>query len=158
MHYARTLYQAAWLLIAGLVASGSGLELSGHDVCPKTDTGIPKCFFCLALAVVIIIPFLFHLGLPEIVVQVIAIILLLVVVISMPMPIPGGTMLISASLTTLICTSTRVASFIGFLHARFRILNRGMTWLEEHMGPRFRDALRMTRPSRETRQIIETDG
>ncbi len=143
------LFLSAWLLIAALAASGSGLELLGHDVCPKTDTGFPKCYFSLALAVVIIIPYLFHLGLPKIVVQIIATILLVVGIISMPTPIPGGTLLITASLTALICTSTRVARFIGFLRARIKLLNSGMTWLEEHMGERFRHALRLTRPSPE---------
>jgi hypothetical protein len=50
----------AWLPIFSLAAMGSSLELLGHGTCPKTDSGLPKCFLSLALAVALFLPFLVH--------------------------------------------------------------------------------------------------
>ena len=50
----------AWLPVFGLAATGSGLEISGHDICPKTEGGWPKCFFSLALACAVIVPVFVH--------------------------------------------------------------------------------------------------
>ncbi len=36
------------------------LELLGHGTCPKTESGLPKCFFSLVLAVELLLPFLVH--------------------------------------------------------------------------------------------------
>ncbi len=61
----RPLWSAA-LFIVGFVpvfafaAAGSGAELFGFEVCPRTEASIPKCFFSLALALAILAPFLFH--------------------------------------------------------------------------------------------------
>ena len=54
------LFLIAWLLIFLPAAAGSGLELTGHETCPRTDSGIPKCFFSLGLAVTLFAPFLLH--------------------------------------------------------------------------------------------------
>ncbi len=56
------LFLLAWLPIFALAATGSGLELMGHETCPKTEAGIPKCFFSLALAVALFLPVLVHIG------------------------------------------------------------------------------------------------
>ena len=50
----------AWLPIFALAAMGSSLELLGHGTCPKTESGFPKCFFSLALAVALLLPILVH--------------------------------------------------------------------------------------------------
>ncbi len=50
----------AWLPIFALAATGSGLELMGYGTCPKTESGLPKCFFSLGLAVALFVPFLVH--------------------------------------------------------------------------------------------------
>lgn len=50
----------AWLPIFALAAMGSSLELLGHGTCPKTESGLPKCFFSLVLAVALLLPFLVH--------------------------------------------------------------------------------------------------
>ena len=52
----------SWLPIFALAATGSGLELMGHETCPKTESGIPKCFFSLGLAVALLIPFLINIA------------------------------------------------------------------------------------------------
>lgn len=55
-------FAIAWFPIFALAATGSGLELMGHETCPKTAGGIPKCYFSLGLAAALITPFLFHLA------------------------------------------------------------------------------------------------
>ncbi len=52
----------AWLPIFSLAAMGSSLELLGHGTCPKTESGLPKCFFSLGLAVALFLPFLVHIA------------------------------------------------------------------------------------------------
>ena len=54
------LFILAWAPIFLLAAAGSGLELLGQGTCPKTEGGVPKCFFSLALAIALFIPFVFH--------------------------------------------------------------------------------------------------
>lgn len=56
----RWVFLVAWLPIFALAAAGSGLELLGHGTCPKTEGGIPKCFFSLGLAAALFVPFLIH--------------------------------------------------------------------------------------------------
>ena len=55
-----SLFLIGWLPIFLLAAAGSVLEVLGHDVCPKTSGGIPKCFCSLGLAVALVLPVLFH--------------------------------------------------------------------------------------------------
>ena len=57
-------FWACWSVLFGLAALGSGFELAGHDTCPKTENGIPKCFFSLALASSLIVPFLLRYAAP----------------------------------------------------------------------------------------------
>ena len=54
-------FLSAWLAIFALAAIGSGLELAGHEACPTTEGGIPKCYFSLGLALALFMPFLIHL-------------------------------------------------------------------------------------------------
>lgn len=49
-----------WLVIFVLAAIGTGLELTGAGTCPKTQSGIPKCYFSLGLAGLLFIPLVFH--------------------------------------------------------------------------------------------------
>lgn len=58
----RWVFLLAWFPIFVLAATGSGLELMGHDTCPKTEGGIPKCYFSLALAMALVLPFLVHIA------------------------------------------------------------------------------------------------
>jgi len=53
-------FLAGWVPIFLLAAAGSGLELLGHGTCPKTEGGMPKCFFSLGLAIALIVPFVIH--------------------------------------------------------------------------------------------------
>ena len=57
-------FMVAWLPIFALAATGSGLELMGHETCPKTSGGIPKCYFSLGLAIALYAPFLIHMMRP----------------------------------------------------------------------------------------------
>lgn len=58
-------YRLTWVFLAGwtpvfvLAATGSILELSGRTTCPASATGVPLCYYSLALAVVLIPAFLF---------------------------------------------------------------------------------------------------
>lgn len=45
------LFFIGWAPVFFLAAIGSALEILGQDICPKTDTGIPMCFFSLGFAV-----------------------------------------------------------------------------------------------------------
>ena len=48
----------AWIPIFLLAALGSSLEIIGDGTCPKTEAGIPKCFFSLGLAIALFAPFI----------------------------------------------------------------------------------------------------
>lgn len=56
----RHLFFWGWIPVFILAATGSGLELLGQDICPKTDNGWPKCYSSLILACVIFLPILFN--------------------------------------------------------------------------------------------------
>ena len=56
----RALFLVGWLPVFGLAAIGTALELTGHEACPKTDGGWPKCYFSLALACAAIAPVLLY--------------------------------------------------------------------------------------------------
>lgn len=47
-----------WLVIFSLALIGTSLEVLGMEACPKTAGGIPKCYFSLALAISLFVPFL----------------------------------------------------------------------------------------------------
>lgn len=55
-----SIFIAAWSVIFALAAIGTGLELTGAGECPKTQRGIPKCYFSLGLASLLFIPLVFH--------------------------------------------------------------------------------------------------
>ena len=56
------MFLLGWFPVFALAATGSTLELLGNGTCPKTAGGIPKCYFSLGLAVVLVLPFLFHIA------------------------------------------------------------------------------------------------
>jgi hypothetical protein len=49
----KSLFVIGWLPVFLLALSGSIAELSGLNVCPKTDSGIPMCYFSWVFSVVI---------------------------------------------------------------------------------------------------------
>ena len=74
---------------------------------------------------------------------------LLIGIVSMVTPIPGGTFLITVSLTALICSSPRARRFLQILRTRAEFLNKSILWMEEKIGDRISivgNALRQTRP------------
>lgn len=50
----------AWSVVLILAAIGTAMELTGAGTCPKTASGIPKCYFSLSLAGLLSIPLLFQ--------------------------------------------------------------------------------------------------
>jgi hypothetical protein len=61
-------------------------------------------------------------------------------------PLPGGAMMFAGSLVLLICTSEWAANKLRMLRARFKLLNKGIVWLEDKMGEKLGGILRTTRP------------
>lgn len=51
----------SWLIILSLALIGTSLEVLGMEACPKTEGGIPKCYFSLALAIFLFVPFFVNL-------------------------------------------------------------------------------------------------
>lgn len=56
--WARGVFYFGWIPVFLLAAGGSGLELLGQEICPKTEGGWPKCYFSFALAVTTALPVL----------------------------------------------------------------------------------------------------
>ncbi len=54
------LFFLGWIPVFLLAAGGSALEVLGQGICPKTESGWPKCFFSLALALTLLVPLLIH--------------------------------------------------------------------------------------------------
>lgn len=50
-------FAAGWIPLFGLALTGTILELSGQNVCPKSTHGIPACFLSLGLLFVILLVF-----------------------------------------------------------------------------------------------------
>ena len=79
----------------------------------------------------------------------IAFLLLLVGLISMVTPIPGGTFLIAISISVLVCTSTKVQTYMRFLRTKYNRFNTFVFWLENKVGVRVKfigTALKKTHP------------
>jgi len=51
------LFLTGWIPILILALVGSGLEVLGHEACPRAAANIPTCFLSLALAGVLIVVF-----------------------------------------------------------------------------------------------------
>ncbi len=51
------LFYSGWLPIFILALAGSLATLFGHDVCPKTSNGWPKCYLSLILSTLILLTF-----------------------------------------------------------------------------------------------------
>jgi hypothetical protein len=72
---------------------------------------------------------------------------LFVGMVSMVTPIPGGTLLIAASLTVLICSSSRARRCLQVLRTRVELLNKSILWIEDKVRIKIMsNALRQTRP------------
>ena len=68
---------------------------------------------------------------------------------SMVTPIPGGTLIIAASVSLLICVSPTAQFCLRFLRTRFQFLNKSFFFLEEKIGTKINfvsSALKKTRP------------
>jgi len=75
-----------------------------------------------------------------------AYIILLIGFVSMFTPIPGGTLLIVAGCTLLICSNARAAAKVKSLRTTKPMLNKTLTWVEDKMGERVSGPMRSTRP------------
>ena len=53
------LFLLGWLPVFGLAAVGTSLEIFGRPTCPLSSSGIPLCYFSLALALFLLPAFLF---------------------------------------------------------------------------------------------------
>ena len=53
------LFAMGWLPVFGLAFSGTSLEIFGRPTCPATSAGVPMCYFSLAIALVLLVAFLF---------------------------------------------------------------------------------------------------
>ena len=85
----------------------------------------------------------------SIIVSIFASVVLLIGIVSMVTPIPGGTVMIAASLTALICTSPRARRCLQFMRTRMKWFDKIMAWVENAVGDRIGivgTALRQTRP------------
>ena len=51
------LFLAGWTPLFILAASGTALELFGTETCPRSDAGVPTCYFSLAMLVILVILF-----------------------------------------------------------------------------------------------------
>lgn len=59
------IFMIGWVPIFLFAAYGSSLELMGHNTCPQTDGGIPKCYLSLALALALGAAFLVRAKRPD---------------------------------------------------------------------------------------------
>ncbi|MEP1612716.1 MAG: hypothetical protein ABJL72_12460 [Roseobacter sp.] len=72
--------------------------------------------------------------------------IILIGLVSMFTPMPGGTLLIVAGCTLLICSNARVASKVKSLRTRKPTINKWLTWIEDKVGERMSGPMRSTRP------------
>ena len=49
------LFYPGWSLVFIIAASGTALEMFTGDTCPRNDSGVPLCYFSLALSLAIIL-------------------------------------------------------------------------------------------------------
>jgi hypothetical protein len=53
--YQAILFVSGWIPVAGFAITGTVLELSGHETCPKAFADIPACVYSLGLSVLILV-------------------------------------------------------------------------------------------------------
>lgn len=78
-----------------------------------------------------------------------SLVLLLIGVLSMVTPIPGGTFMIAASISMLICSNAKAQRYMQILRTKYNALNKAIFWLEKKVGNRIKFigiALEKTRP------------
>ena len=68
-------------------------------------------------------------------------------------PIPLGTPLVALALVVLIATNRFAARWLVIARMRVGVVDRMMTWLENHSGARIGRILRRTRPQRIPRRV-----
>ena len=74
------------------------------------------------------------------------ILLLILGTISMVSPIPGGVFMLSFGSVLLICSSPWFRRCLQFLRTRFSRFNKVMMWMENKMGRKIGDILKLTQP------------
>jgi len=72
--------------------------------------------------------------------------LVLLGAISWMTPLPGGTAMLAIGITMLICASERVARLVARSREKINMVNKALTWIEDHVPTKFGDVLRRTRP------------
>ena len=53
------LFYPAWALVFIIAASGAGLEITTGNTCPRSNSGVPLCYFSFILCVAIFIFYIF---------------------------------------------------------------------------------------------------
>ncbi len=154
--WARRSFFAGLALAGGLAMIGSILELLEGQVCPRVGT-VPMCYVSLGLAA--LIGFLFwreyvrgpsHGGTRGggSVTRALLIALGLALLLAGSV-VPGGSVLMAAGLTMLICASPWFRRCLRFLRVRWGWFDRGMDALERVAGRRMGAILERTRPNRD---------
>ena len=93
------------------------------------------------------------------IISAVASVTLLFGLISMVTPIPGGTILIAASLTALICTSSRARRCLQILRTKVAFVNKSILWIEDKVHIRIvNNALRQTRPDADSGVSCDVKG
>jgi len=93
-------------------------------------------------------------------ITIIASIFLVMGILSMPTPIPGGTMMISGSLTALIYSSPTTRRFLKYGRTRFVTINRSFYFMERTIGAKIKligNALYRTRPDADLTEQANID-
>ena len=81
--------------------------------------------------------------------SVVALILLILGILSLVSPIPGGLLVISFSVTTLICVNAKAQACVLYLRSKYGFINKIFTFLQNKIGSRIHfvgDALSRTEP------------
>jgi hypothetical protein len=155
--WARRWFFAGLAVAGGLAMIGSILELLEGQVCPRVGT-VPMCYVSLGLAA--LIGFLFwrvyvrgssHGGTrgDGSVTRALLIALGLALLLAGSVA-PGGSVLMAAGLTMLICASPWFRRCLRLLRVRWGWFDRGMDALERVAGRRMGSILESTRPDRDT--------
>jgi hypothetical protein len=53
--FEKYLFYPAWTLVFIIAVAGTGFEVAVGNACPKSSSGVPMCYFSLALCVAIVL-------------------------------------------------------------------------------------------------------
>ncbi len=84
------------------------------------------------------------------VISIFASIALVFAVISLITPLPGGLIVISFSLATLICVNSKAQSCVRYIRSKYSFVNRALNFIQRKIGSKvhfIRDALQRTEPN-----------